>query len=242
MDEQTINIYCDESCHLEHDGNDIMVLGAITSPECEKENIFKIIREIKMKHGLNSWIEVKWTKISDSKVDLYIELIDYFFNNPNLSFRSIIATNKSKLDHIRYNKGSYDLWYYKMYFYLLDPLIDPSNKYRIFIDIKDTKGGPRIKKLHEVLCNNIYDFNQDVIKDIKQISSKESEILQLADILIGALSYYQRNLYETSKNKGKKSVIERIITYNINMSQTTSRSEKKFNIFIWEPRGITNWR
>ena len=31
-----INIYCDESCHLEHDDSDIMVLGGIS---CDKKNI-----------------------------------------------------------------------------------------------------------------------------------------------------------------------------------------------------------
>ena len=51
-------------------------------------------------------------------------------------------------------------------------MIAPSNEYRIFIDIKDTKGGPKVKKLHEVLCNYRYDFKHKVIRDIKQINSK----------------------------------------------------------------------
>ena len=151
----TYSIYCDESCHLPNDDSDVMVLGAVMCPTNLKRKAFEDIRNIKAHHGLSSWHEIKWTKVSGSKINFYLELVNYFFSNDFLSFRGVVATNKSKLDHMRYNQGSYDLWYYKMYFYLLSPLIDPLHDYRIFIDIKDTKGGPKVKKLHEVLCNSL---------------------------------------------------------------------------------------
>lgn len=43
----TINMYCDESCHLEHDGINVMGLGAVW---CDKKHVREInerIREIK---------------------------------------------------------------------------------------------------------------------------------------------------------------------------------------------------
>ena len=89
----------------------------------------------------------------------------------------LVAKDKSNLNHEKYNQGSHDLWYYKAYFYLLDAMIGYSEEYRIFIDIKDTCGGTKVKKLQEVLCNNKYDFKHEVIRDIQQIKSNESEIL-----------------------------------------------------------------
>jgi len=229
-----INIYCDESCHLENDKSDIMVLGGISCEGEEKFNIYDDIRKLKVKHGLSSWFEIKWTKVSRSKIDFYKELIDYFFNS-DLCFRAVVAKSKNNLNHCKYNNGSYDIWYYKMYFLLLDTMVKPLNEYRVFIDIKDTKGGPRVRRLQEVLCNNIYDFKHEVIKDIKQINSKESEILQIVDILIGALSYYHRDLCR--ENSSKSELIQYIIDrYNVDMDNSTCRNEKKFNIFIWEPR------
>lgn len=232
-----INIYCDESCHLENDGNDIMVLGGISCPKDQKDKIFKDIRNIKIKHGLSSWFEVKWTKVSMAKIDMYEDLIDYFFNTQALNFRGIVATQKKSLDHNKYNNGDYNEWYYKMYFNLLDPIVDAREEYNIMIDIKDTKGGPKIKKLHQVLCNNIYDFNNDVIKSIVQINSKESEILQLTDLLIGILSYFHRDLHTFDDgSETKKRLIEYISEeHNINLSRTTSRFEIKYNLFLWEP-------
>jgi len=234
------NIYCDESCHLENDGNDIMVLGGISCSEGLKRTIFNEIRDIKVKHGLSSWFEVKWTKVSDSKADFYLDLVDYFFNNKELFFRGVVATHKKALEHDKYNDGDYNVWYYKMYFTLLAPMIDPHGEYKVFIDIKDTKGGPKVRKLKEVLCNNIYDFKSEVIRDIVQINSKESEILQLADLLIGALSYYHRGLYSgDSSNAGKNKIIEKLTRdYNIDLSRTTRPKEGKFNIFIWKPKGV----
>lgn len=226
-------IYCDESCHLEHDKSDIMVLGGISCSDNEKQQIFEDIRRIKIKHNLSSWFEVKWTKVSNSKLCFYKELIDYFFEN-NLSFRGVIAKGKKSLNHEKYNDGSYNNWYYKMYYLLLDYMIEPNEEYRIFIDIKDTKGGPKIRKLHEVLCNNKYDFKQEVIRDVKQINSKESEVLQITDLFIGALSYKHRKLNDS---KAKSEIIKYIEKkYDINISKTTRKFEDKFNIFIWVPR------
>lgn len=44
-----------------------MILGAISCPKEQKRRIFDNIREIKLKYGLDSRFEIKWTKVSDSK-------------------------------------------------------------------------------------------------------------------------------------------------------------------------------
>lgn len=232
------NIYCDESCHLPNDNSEVMVLGAITCKKSEKQNIFEDIRSIKAKHNVSTWNEIKWTKVSLSKIDMYKELIDYFFDNKNISFRGLVAKNKSELDHTRYNNSDYNTWYYKMYFTLLNPLIEYDSYYNIFIDIKDTNGGPRVRKLRKVLCNNIYDSKEEVIKGIYQINSRESEILQLTDLLIGSISYLHRGLYKEDSNKGKDILIKHIIEKgNIDLYKKTSKYEAKFNLFIWNPKG-----
>ena len=75
------NIYCDESCHLENDGQKPMVLGAVWLPLDKAREVAERIREIKEQHGVSRWYEMKWTKVSPSKVDLYRNIIDYFFDD-----------------------------------------------------------------------------------------------------------------------------------------------------------------
>lgn len=230
-----INIYCDESCHLEHDNAHAMIMGAISCPAEHREKVYNDIRSIKQKHGLSSWTEIKWTGVSPSKIDFYLEILDYFYSTDVLSFRAVVLKDKENLNHARYNQGSHDLWYYKTYFYLLDAMIDYSGEYRIFIDLKDTCGGPRVKKLHEVLCNNQYDFRHEVIKEIVQIKSHESEVLQLTDFIMGAVGYYHNGHYNAPGSSSAKNEIVRSLTekYGNAVRFGTPRGEKKFNVFLW---------
>lgn len=228
-------IYCDESCHLEHDGAKAMLLGALSCPAAEKKRICEEIRAIKQKYGLSTWSEIKWTGVSPSKEALYIDLINYFANESALSFRAVVAKDKANLNHARYNNGSHDLWYYKAYFYLLDAIICYNEEYQIYVDIKDTRGGPRIAKLREVLCNNIYDFKKEVIKGIYQIRSNESEILQLTDLIMGAVGFYHNEHYhKPAASKAKKAVVDTLLKYyGRSIAYGTSRGTQKMDIFLW---------
>jgi hypothetical protein len=229
------NVYCDESCHLQKDSSNVMVLGAMYCPNEKKNKIYEDIRAIKEKHGLSSRLEIKWTKVSESKIDFYLELLAFFWNNDDLHYRGLVATGKDKLNCTKYHDGDYDLWYYKMYFRTLDPIIRQEHEYRILVDMKDTRGGKHVQKLKQVLCNNIYDFNGEVITHVGQINSKESEILQLADLINGALAYHYRGLEDNiNSNMGKVDFVK-VLQKKQNIDKRTSRYASKFNLFVWSP-------
>ncbi|MBI5416690.1 DUF3800 domain-containing protein [Candidatus Poribacteria bacterium] len=190
------NIYCDESCHLENDHQRIMVLGAVWCPINRVKDISDKLKSIKLEHNLNKYFELKWTKVSPSKIDYYLNVIEYFFNENDLHFRALII-DKTTLKHQEFNQD-HNMWYYKMFFHLLDAIFSPHNSsYRIYLDVKDTCSSQKVKKLHEVLCNKNYDFSRDIIERVQTIRSHEVEILQLTDLLIGAISYISNdwNLY-----------------------------------------------
>lgn len=90
------NVYCDESCHLEHDKSKAMSLGAIWCPKNKVREMSKRLVEVKGKHGIPKDAEVKWTKISPCNLPLYIDIIDYFFDDDDLSFRGLIVPDKIK--------------------------------------------------------------------------------------------------------------------------------------------------
>lgn len=226
------NIYCDESCHLEHDKQKAMVLGAVW---CSKDNSDKInneIKEIKVKYNLSKYFEIKWTKVSAGKLNFYHELVEYFFENPNLHFRALVIPDKSILNHEAFNQ-THDDWYYKMYFNLLNKIIEPRDENYIYLDIKDTRSAGKVRYLEKVLRNSEYDFESKVIKKVQNIHSHESQQMQLADLLIGAVSYENRGI-ETSDSKiSITDLIKKMTGYSLKKS--TLLSENKFNIFIWKP-------
>jgi len=225
-----INIYCDESCHLENDHQKAMVLGAIWSPSDKKVEITKRINDLRRRHGMPNQFEFKWTKVSPAKAQMYLDLIDYFFDDDDIHFRGLIIPNKELLDHGHFRQ-SHDEWYYKMYFNMLKLILKPSYTYHIYLDIKDTRSNEKVRKLHDVLCNNAYDFSRAMIQRVQQVRSHEIAQAQLADVLIGALSYKFRGLRE---NSAKRAIIKRIMERSgYSLDRSTLYLEEKFNIFVW---------
>lgn len=229
------NIYCDESCHLENDKFKLMTLGAVWCPKDKVKEISDRVAQIKTKHGLKTYTELKWTKVSSTKLAMYLELIDYFFDDDDLHFRGLVAKDKDQLNHAAHGQ-THDDWYYKMYFQLIKNILLSGNHYQIFIDHKDTLGSAKVKKLQEVLANSIYDFDRNIVRSTNIITSDSSTCLQLADLFSGALSYINRGL-ETSQTK--KEIINKIKERSKrNLTSNTLPSEQKFNIFIWTPQKI----
>lgn len=225
-----MNIYCDESCHLENDGKKVMVLGAIYCNQLYVRKHFEAIREIKKRHNLSPYVEIKWTKISPSKVDFYLELVRYFFNQETLNFRGYVA-DKTHLKHGDFSQ-SHDEWYFKIYFRMLEILVThPGFKYNIYLDIKDTCSACRLQKLREILARSIHDFENNIVNKLQAVRSHEVELVQLTDLIIGAISYRARQLKENSAKNAIIDEIEKLSGKKLNLS--TPKEELKLNIFHW---------
>lgn len=234
------NIYCDESCHLEHDKIPIMLLGAVWCPYEIRREISKELRQLKTKHNAKG--ELKWTKVSESRFPFYNELLDYFFLKDMLNFRCLLVSQKETLDHSYFNQGSHDSFYYKMYYQLLLNIVErrADSQFNIYLDIKDTRGSRRIRELRRILHAKLSDHKRSKIQQIQLVRSHESELIQLADFLIGAVAYCNRNDVP-KKNIAKISIIKKVLeSSGIDLVSTTPRREDKFNLFVFHPRRSDN--
>jgi hypothetical protein len=232
--QKLFNVYCDESCHLENDQEKVMTLGALWCPTEITKDMFSGIRAIKTKHGFPTSFEVKWTKVSKAKTDFYLDLLKMFFDEKGLHFRAVVIKDKDSLEHEKFDGQDHNVWYYKMFFVLLNALLDPSAGYKIYLDKKDTRSGEKIKKLHDVLCNSKYDFSKDIIQVVQSVHSQEIELLQLADLLIGAVGYANKGL---DTNSGKVELVKYIGSRSgYSLKANTLLKEEKLNLFFWTPR------
>lgn len=231
------NIYSDESCHLENDDIDVMVLGCIWCPQTKLKDINQRIRDIKKRNSISEVLELKWTKVSPAKLEVYLDLLNYFFDDDDLHFRGILIQDKRKLNHQSFNQ-THDLWYYKMYFEMLKVILSPEHNYEIYIDIKDTNSYSRAQKLKEVCSNSMYDFSQSIITRIQPIRSEEVQLMQIVDILIGAIAYLNRTFPENHIRSEAKlriiDLIKRRSKYSLN--KTTLYREEKLNLLVWSAR------
>lgn len=228
-----VKIFIDETSHLENDSHYNMCIGYIQVADDEYDKVKKRFEALKMKY--HSPFELKWNKFSKSRLPYYKALVDCFFDSP-LTFRCVLVKPKQRLDHIEFNEGSHDNFYYKMIYYLIKKSV-LSQDCSIYLDIKDTRGKEKLNKITE-----IFQREKNVYKPFTQIQHLRSEdnfFIQLADFFIGAISYKGRAL-----NEGKFSfhpIKEEFIEYlenrsGYNLDDGTPPWERKFNIFDFQPR------
>lgn len=220
-----IEVYCDESrpeaLFGENSKDRFMVIGGIWIPKQERENVKNNIKTLQNKHNLYG--EIKWKNVSPSKIEFYLDLIDLFFMTESLRFRCIVVDGK-EVDVEVYHNSDSELGFYKFYYQLLFHWCEPLESYWIFLDYKKNKQSDRLHTLEKVLNNATFSH----IKDVQAIESKQSLLIQLADVLIGAVGY-KFNGYNSSDAKLK--LIERIEEYIGRTIQKTFKSARKFNVF-----------
>ncbi len=226
------NVYCDESCHLISNDSKYMLIGAVYCPKNKVKKVNEYIEHLKENYNISNKIELKWNKIDKKTEKLYLDIINYFFNNDDLKFR-VIVIDKTKLDHEKYNQTENE-FYHKAYYEMLKYIIIPGNSYNIYPDIKDTNSYYYHQVMLDYLRIKMQDTNKKTIRKVQPIRSYEAPILQINDILIGALSYHYRNL---SKNNVKLNIISEIRKlYQNDLNETSYCSNTKFNIFMWRSR------
>lgn len=228
-----INIYCDESCHLENDGIDVMVLGALWCPKAIARDVADNIRLIKTENGFRAEKELKWTKVQAKHSKLYSDVVSYFFGHPWLKYRGVIIPHKSELRHSEFSQD-HETWYYKMYYTALRFLLTPHDSYFIYLDMKDTHSNERALTLQRVLANSIHDFDFERIRRVQPVLSHQVEQIQMVDLLSGAISYANRDEDQLT-SKAKAELISQIRSLsNSTLTESSSYNQKKFNLLKWQ--------
>lgn len=227
-------IYCDESCHLEHDKSDVMALGYIKVNSNQIEYLKLEISRLKKEY--KTFSEIKWSNVSHSRLPLYYSLIDLFFIS-DMTFRGILVRYKSRLNHVIYNKSDHNIYYNKLLFYLLKSNSNlQTDHIEFYIDVKDTRGKERLMELESVL--NSYYKGKSPFKHFQNIHSNESIFMQIADLFVGAITYKSRDMQnKANSSKTKLEIINYIESKSgYTLNEGTEPWEPKFNIFRHSPR------
>ena len=217
-------VYCDESCVealFDKESHKYAVIGGVWIPSESRSELKIALNKIKEKYNLLG--EMKWQKISPSTIDMYKEIIATFFTSDNIRFRAI-CINSAILDHNKFNHGSGELGFYKFYYLLIQQWLVNDNTYNIFVDYKVNGNRHRVKDLGNILQKT----TMATVKQIQSLPSHESILIQLADILSGAVASAHNNENTSKAKLAIRSLIEEYLGHKIT---GTSRLEQKFNIF-----------
>lgn len=223
-----VEVYCDES-GLERfaapsGASDRALFGGIWLEARHRRELKAAIRAHREQHRVAS--EFKWNKVSPSRLDFYLGLVDLFFAS-SAQFRAIVLP-VGQLEAGRHHGGDAELMFYKFYYQLLRHWIYPGVRYRIFVDQKTGRVRSRVRELRDVLQSA---NGSAGIDGVQSVSSDEVDILQLANVLTGAVGFK----FQPGRSAAKHAVIEQIERHLGRAIGPTARDAAKFNIFCWRP-------
>ena len=201
-----------------------MVFGALICAGSRVREIDTQIKALREKHGYLR--ELKWTKLSRLDLPFYRDLFNFIHANEHLRFKAVLVPDKSLLDHEKYNDGSASDFYYKIAFFALRDFIVSEKTYRLYMDYMDTLGRSKIRKLKTVLMSC-----KPKTLEAQTIRSHESQLIQVCDLLIGAICYANRTDIDM-QSPVKTEVIAMISNcFGIQLDRSTPKYVKKFNLF-----------
>ncbi len=221
-------VYCDEAMpdlFTSHKkGGRYLMIGSLWLPSNLKGELKGKIKGLRERH--NTWGEIKWTRVSPSRLPFYLDLIDLFESyGLDLRFRCI-AVDSTQVD-MRWHDSDEELGFYKFYYQLLHHWILDFNEYRIFCDTKTNRDPSRLQVLRQ--CLSAANLSAS-IPQIQSLPSKQVVLIQLCDLLLGAAS---SRLNQTLQSGGAKEQVVRRLESHLGIERIgpTHRDAEKFNVF-----------
>lgn len=261
---KTIRIFSDES---RHKNERFMLLSGIWIEEEKVKNAISEIKALRHKYAHQNSLgenidflgEFKWQKISVKYYDIYRELVDILFkwiDDDTVRFCCMIIDtqelNIKQHNNIKtdgYFKLLYQLYYqnskipaiYKIY---PDSISNPTTRVNLTKLDNCLDSGFR-KKFTPILNPNEIISERGFVNNITPINSKDSEFIQIVDVVMGALGYLQNRLFEKPEAKKSKADLMKYVFEKIALSGAIKMSGKKyfvakstkFNIWLFKPKG-----
>lgn len=222
-------VYCDESrpeLFVAHPGSQLphnALIGSVWIPSDLRPIVKGSVKELRNKYNIRG--EAKWTKVTPSSLAFYKDFVDLVLTNPNAHFRCIVV-DAEFLDLERFHANDPELGFYKFYYQLIVHRLAAECGYRIFCDSKVNRDTSRLRTLKTILQNA---RPKSRVSDIESVKSSESSLVQLCDVLVGAV---QSKFNQSNRGSSAKAALLQHIEYRLGGAiAPTFRSETQFNVF-----------
>jgi hypothetical protein len=236
-------VYCDES---NTDGNKpYPVYGAIL---VSLDHILEVQRELhEWRHKEDMPGELKWNKLDGGlRLAKYKSLVDLLFTLARrrelLQFKAIVLDKRAP-EYRAYSKGDDELGFYKFYFHWLlqyfakFPVMHQC-QLRVIIDERPVKGDP-YTPLKIILNHGIrkkFQATTDVVTKVESLGSERSDLLQAADVLMGAIGFHCQDFHLLPTANKEKLELARYIAARLglkDLKQETNPISENLKIVRW---------
>ena len=229
---RTFSVFCDESWRMTGSGNWFVAIGATVCDTSCVRSYAESARRLKARHGFRAGFKTGWTKISPAKAVFYRDTINMFLHCDNLRFVGLIGEsgkNPEEDGRVPRHRSREELDRR-----LLGAVLRGLHRYRVYTGVTDTRGGARLRRLRETVDALPPGDGRPCVERIQQIRAGESELLQLTDLLTGALAWANRG---RSGNAGKAAIVARLQERFGQEAPGDSFAPRdpKFHVSTWRP-------
>lgn len=226
---ELFHIYGDESRQTK---DKYMLFGGIMV----KEAIIPSL-EVKIKNWRENnrmYAELKWTKVSKGKLEVYKELVSLFFSLATqrlLTFKSVVF-DTSKIDYKKHYSGDKELGFYSLMAEFLPhfrkSIVSHEQRLLVFLDERNSHYSlSDLKALSNQKSRELYEMNVELVRNIQPIRSHESDFLQIADILMGAVGYHYNRCHHRPHASEAKIDLAQYISNKVGLKELTQPIERE---------------
>ncbi len=183
----------------------------------------------------NPGAEASGSAVSPSKLGMYTDLVEFFFQEPVLQFSALVIPDKSILDYSLYIQ-THDDWYYRMYYEMFIQEYGKKKKPMRFTSTSRTRARQKGRQSYcgRYSACRMGDPTLQTVKRIQIVRSHEVQIVQLVDVMLGAIAYYARGL-SSSAREAKDCESRSGIRPFIPLERALPSAVAKFSLSYWHP-------
>ena len=216
-----------------------MVYGGIIIPSVNVPWFKQQLSRWRQTTGMSK--ELKWTKVSRQKYAEYASLIDLMFEMTRAgraAFKSLVI-DTSTPDYARYRTENPELGFYKGYYHFLHRDFGPyarTDEHSLHVLLDQRPSKYKLEVLQIILNRGLrksFRRGVDVVKRLQEGDSKDSDLLQLTDVIMGAIGFHCNGLHRRSDASAAKVKLADYVAKKArlnNLHEETRRARQDFEI------------
>lgn len=215
------------------------VVGGLCMRRGTASEVYDSITQYRRDHNMHA--ELKWSKVSNGKIDEYLALVDLFFalNNTNrIQFHAVIF-DSHQANHNKYNDGDADIGLSKLYYdLLLHKFVKRcGNAGSLFACLDRRNSSTSLEDVRLMLNRTAArDFRMDKPPMAQLISrdSKKDCVLQMNDVILGAVCSIRNGRHLLASTRAAKKDLAQYVLEKSGLQTFESDSPKGVNRFtVW---------
>lgn len=201
------------------------------------------IARLREKHKM--FAELKWSKVSNQKIDAYTEFVDFFFDMRAKGYLAFHATtfDNQKWDHRKYNENDPDIGLSKLYYQMLLHQFIGSygDLASLYICLDRRRSSTSLDDLHRILnagAAKEFGLGFGPVRVLTAKDSKKSDMIQMNDIILGAVAAHKNGKHAQNNTRAAKRDLALYVARRGGLGEyrSTNQPSPSFRVWNFRPR------